>query len=66
MESEGPNERIYNTAIIKYENVDGKEYTEKLQQLCKKVIYWKKNFFLLPTERAGKSIIDEIVRLLSC
>lgn len=42
------------------------QYTEKLQQLCKKVIYWKKNFFLLPTERAGKSIIDEIVRLLSC
>ena len=28
-------------------------------------MYWKKNLFLLPTGQAGKSLIDEIFRLMN-
>ena len=32
----------------------------RLSLAYKKIVYWKKNLFLLPSGQAGKSFIDEI------
>ena len=40
-------------------------FEDRVQQIYQKIIYWKKNLFLLPSGTAGRSFTDETVRLLN-
>ena len=52
-------------AVFKWGDIDGKSFTEKVELIYEKVVYWKKNLFLLPTGKSGKLNIDESVKLLN-
>ena len=40
------------------------EFEENVTFICKQIVYWKKNLFLLPTGKVGKLFIDELTKLL--
>ena len=40
-------------------------FERNLSLACEKIVYWKKNLFLLPSGQAGKSFIDEMYRLMN-
>ena len=64
LELKEPNEHLINSTIFKSAEVDEKEFIERLQQIHEKAAYWKRNLFLLPSGKAGRSFIDEIASLL--
>ena len=41
-----------------------KQFEESLSSIYEKNVYWKKNIFLLPTGKRGRSFIDETTRLI--
>ena len=51
--------------VFKWGDFDGKTFTERVELIYEKVVYWKKNLFLLPTGKSGKIYIDESVKLLN-
>jgi len=51
---------------FKWGEFDGKEINKNFDFVYEKVVFWRKNLFMLPTGRAGKKFIDEITRLLHC
>ena len=53
-------------AVFKWGDIDGKSFTEKVElMIYEKVVYRKKNLFLLTTGKSGKLNIDENVKLLN-
>ena len=36
-----------------------------INTIYEEIVFWRKNLFLLPTDFAGKSYIDEVTRLLN-
>ena len=40
--------------VFKWGDIDGKTFTERVELIYEKVVYWKKNLFLLPTGKSGK------------
>ena len=50
--------------VFKWGGIDGKTFTERVELIYEKVVYWKKNLFLLPTGKSGKLYIDESAELL--
>ena len=51
--------------VFKWGDIDGKTFTERVELIYEKVVYWKKNLFLLRTGKSGKLYIDENVKLLN-
>ena len=51
--------------VFKWGDIDGKIFTERVELIYEKVVYWKKNLFLLPTGKSGNMYIDENVKLLN-
>ena len=51
--------------VFKWGDIDGTTFIERLELIYEKVVYWKKNLFLLPTGKSGKLYIDESVKLLN-
>jgi len=45
--------------------IDGKTFTKNVNNVYEKIVYWKKNLFMLPTGKAGKVYIDEMTKLLN-
>ena len=41
------------------------EFKENVTFIYEKIVYWKKNLFLLPTGKAGKLFIDELTKLFN-
>ena len=39
-------------------------FVNELNNAYDKIVYWRKNLFLLPTEAAGKSFINEMTRMI--
>ena len=54
-----------NIAKYRWGRVDDKTFEKDLHFIYEKIVYWRKNLFLLPTGKAGKRYIDEITRLLN-
>ena len=42
-----------------------KEFKENVTFIKKQIVYWKKNLFLLPTRKGGKSLIYDLTKLLN-
>ena len=42
---------------------DATTFIVRVELIYGKVVYWKKNLFLLPTGKSGKLYIDESVKL---
>ena len=51
--------------VFKLGDIDGKTFTERVELIYEKVLYWKKNLFLSPTGKSCKLYIDESVKLLN-
>ena len=51
--------------VFKWGDIDGNTFTERVELIYEKVVYWKKNLFLLRTGKSGKLYIDENVKLLN-
>ena len=51
--------------VFKWGDINGKTFTERVELIYEKVVYWKKNLFLLRTGKSGKLYIDENVKLLN-
>ena len=54
-----------NQLEYKWASYDNKTFETNVDFIYEKVVYWRKNLFLLPTGKAGKSYIDEITRLMN-
>ena len=39
--------------VSKWGDIDGTTFIERVEIICEKVVYWKKNLFLLPTGKFG-------------
>ena len=52
------------TANFKWNDVDGLTFENLLNDIYGKIVYWRKNLFLLPIGAAGKKYIRELARLL--
>ena len=52
------------TANFKWNDVDGLTFNNLLNDIYGKIVYWRKNLFLLPTGAAGKKYFRELARLL--
>ena len=50
---------------FKWGSATNYEIEERMKKAYEKIVFWRKNLFLLPTGKAGKSFIDEITRLLN-
>ena len=44
---------------------DGTLFTDDLNDAYEKIVFWRKNLFMSPTENAGKKHIKEVTRLLN-
>ena len=44
---------------------DGTLFTDDLNDAYEKIVFWRKNLFMSPTEKAGKKHIKEVTRLLN-
>ena len=56
---------VVTDTVFKWGDIDRKSFTERVEMIYEKVVYWKKNLFLLPTGKSGKLYIDENVKLLN-
>ena len=56
---------VVTDTVFKCGDIDGTTFIERVEQIYEKVVYWKKNLFLLPTGKSGKLYIDESVKLLN-
>ena len=55
---------VYSSYTFKWNQVDGKMFSEHLNLIYDTIVYWKKNVVLLPTGAAGKNYIREVTRLI--
>ena len=53
------------TLLYQWGDYADKHFEENLHLVYEKIVYWRKNLFLLPTGKAGKQYIDEITRLIN-
>ena len=44
---------------------DGTRFTDDLNEAYEKIVFWRKNLFMLPTGKPGKKYIKEVTRLLN-
>ena len=51
-------------ATFKWGNHDGKSVVNEIGKIYEKVVFWRKNNFLLPTGTAGKRYFCETIRLI--
>ena len=56
---------VVTDTVFKCGDIDGTTFIERVEQIYEKVVYWKKNLFLLPTGKSAKLYIDESVKLLN-
>jgi len=50
--------------MFRWGDGNGNEFTKDVDLIYGKIVFWKKNIFMLPTGNAGKSYINELTRLL--
>ena len=50
---------------FKWGDVDGKDFINRVDEVYEKIVFWRKNLFLLPSGKAGKEFISEMTRLLN-
>ena len=62
---ETQNLNVTSNVVFQWGEVDGKDFIESVEKIYEKIVYWKKNLFLLPSGKAGKTFIDHIVKLLN-
>ena len=53
------------TTVFEWGDIDGKTFAEIVELIYEKVVYLKKNLFLLPTRKSDKLYIDEGMKLLN-
>ena len=51
-------------STYKWGEYTNKQLKENVLFIHEKIVYWKKNIFLLPTGKDGRCFIDEITRLI--
>ena len=51
--------------LYKWGDFDDKTFEKNVQHAYDVIVYWRKNLFLLPTGKFGKSYIDENTRLMN-
>jgi len=56
------NQTMFN---FKWGSYDGESFARKVDLVYEKIVFWKKNLFLLPKGAAGKSYIRETTRLVN-
>ena len=44
---------------------DGARFTDDLNEAYEKIVFWRKNIFMLPTRNVGKKYIKEVTRILN-
>ena len=49
----------------KWRRYDNYQFEENLSLAYEKIVYWKKNLFLLPSGRAAKQFIEETTKLMN-
>ena len=54
-----------NVPTFKWGDVSGNKFSNDLNFIYDKIVYWKKNLFLLPSGSVGKSFIREMTRLVN-
>ena len=56
-----------NTEDVRFDwgKLDNITFTSHLNVAYEKIVHWKKNLFLLPTDKAGKHFIEGIEHLLN-
>ena len=57
-------EGIIETSMYKWGEYTNKQFEENISSIYEKIVYWKKNIFLLPTGKCGRCFIDETARLI--
>ena len=45
--------------------IDSHTFQKNVDFIYEKIVFWRKNLFLLPTGKSGKKYIDEITRLVN-
>ena len=50
---------------LMWEERDGTRFTDDLNEAYEKIVFWRKNLFMLPTGKPGKKYIKEVTRLLN-
>ena len=53
---------VVTDTVFKWGDIDGKTFTERVELIYEKVVYWKKNLLLLSTRKSGELCIDESVK----
>ena len=50
---------------FKWNQVEGKKFFSDLTTVYDRIVYWKKNLFLLPSGHAGKQFVKELTRIIN-
>ena len=53
---------VVTNTVFKWGDIDGKTFTERVELIYEKVVYWKKNLLLLSTRKSGELCINESVK----
>lgn len=56
---------VHAVSSFKWGERDGTAFTNDLDKAYEKIVFWKKNLFILPTGNAGKNYIKEVTKLLN-
>ena len=51
--------------IFNWGEYDGTIFTNHLEEVYDKIVYWRSNLFMLPTGNCGKQYIQELTRLIN-
>ena len=57
-------ENIIESSKYKWGEYADKQFEENVSSIHEKIVYWKKNIFLLPISKGGRCFIDETTRLI--
>ena len=60
----GKPEDIIEKSTYKWRGYANKQFEENISSIYEKIVYWKKNIFLLPTGECGRCCIDETTMLI--
>ena len=44
---------------------NGEEAVKEIEEAYKKIVFWKKDLFMLPTDAVGKNYITEVTKLVN-
>ena len=50
---------------FKWNQVEGEKFFNDLNTVYDKIVYWKKNLFILPSGRGGKQYVKELTRIIN-